>query len=53
MSAVEAPTFRHPRTGNGPPAVILPAELNAAIASDVLAEAGYGYFRNVKQVHFR
>ena len=32
----KAPTFRHPRTGTWMPAVILPPELSAAVAREVI-----------------
>ena len=35
---VEAPQFRHARTGKWLPALVLPAELSRALADEVLAE---------------
>lgn len=38
--AVEAPTFRHPRTSMSLPCILLPPELSAAIAAEVLDAMG-------------
>lgn len=37
--SVRAPMFRHPRDGRSHPSVLLPSELSAAIADEVLALA--------------
>jgi hypothetical protein len=38
--ACKAPTFRHPRTGTWLPAVMLPPELSAALAREVITAIG-------------
>jgi hypothetical protein len=38
--AVEAPTFRHPRTGKSLPCILLPPALAQAFADDVLTAMG-------------